>query len=424
MSVPLLCKLSKVENIRMPLDLQLHRIHNLLRLLNNPHYKPKYIHVAGTNGKGSVCSYISHILTQAGIQNGRFNSPHLITPRDSIQINDIPVSQSVYERCKQLIHDTDKKHGVGCTEFELLTCTAFQIFADSEVEIAIMEVGVGGKLDATNVIPQEKTLVVGVTKIALDHQGLLGNTLAEIASQKVGIFKKNVPAVIDGSNDNSVVLVAEQEAMTVHCPLFVTKKSDCWMKPKLLGDYQYDNLAVALKMVSLMKDYNIKNNVIESGVQNMTWPGRLQQYTLFHNKIGLPNMESTLLLLDGAHNAGAAIELGKYLSAIRDVNGFIFVIAITKGKELSALFKPIITKDDTVIFTEFGPDIEGMPWIAPFPAAELEIQIRQQGIEFADIIVKPHVQDALAESILIANRDNKKIVVCGSLYLIADVLRL
>lgn len=130
----------------MGLDLQLHRIVRLLELLNNPHHIPKFIHVAGTNGKGSVCSYISHVLTLSGISNGKFNSPHLITARDSIQINNVPVSEQVYEKCKLHILKTDKQHNVGCTEFEILTCTAFQIFADCGIPIAIMEVGVGGRL--------------------------------------------------------------------------------------------------------------------------------------------------------------------------------------------------------------------------------------------------------------------------------------
>lgn len=408
----------------MPLDLQLHRVQSLLRHLNNPHYKPKFIHVAGTNGKGSVCSYISHILTEAGIKNGRFNSPHLITPRDSIQINNLPVSRTVYEKFKVMIQDIDKKYNVGCTEFELLTCTAFQIFAECNVDIAIMEVGVGGRLDATNVIPAEKTMVVGITKIALDHQGLLGNNLREIASQKLGIFKKDVPAVIDGTNDKSVLEEAEKEAKHVGCNLYVTKKEDCWVKPKLLGNYQYDNLAVALKMISLVEDYSIGSELVKTGVEKTIWPGRLQTYKLEHAKIDINDDGFTPVLLDGAHNTSAANELGKYLGSIRGNSGFVYVIAITKGKDLTSLFQSIINENDIVIFTQFAENIEGMPWIEPFLASELRDELTNQAIPLADIKVTNNVKDALKIAIQISQKENKKIVVCGSLYLVADVFRL
>lgn len=408
----------------MPLDLQLHRVQSLLRHLNNPHYKPKFIHVAGTNGKGSVCSYISHILTAAGIKNGRFNSPHLITPRDSIQINNHPVSQTVYEKFKVMIQDIDKKYNVGCTEFELLTCTAFHIFAECNVDIAIMEVGVGGRLDATNVIPAEKTMVVGITKIALDHQGLLGNNLREIASQKLGIFKKDVPAVIDGTNDKSVLEEAEKEAKHVGCNLYVTKKEDCWVKPKLLGNYQYDNLAVALKMISLVEDYSIGSELVKTGVEKTIWPGRLQTYKLEHAKVDINDDGFTPVLLDGAHNTSAANELGKYLDSIRGNSGFVYVIAITKGKDLTSLFQSIINENDIVIFTQFAENIEGMPWIEPFLASELRDELTNQDIPLADIKVTNNVKDALKTAIQISQKENKKIVVCGSLYLVADVFRL
>lgn len=411
----------------MPLDLQLHRIQKLLTVLGNPHYKSDFIHVAGTNGKGSVCSYISHILSASGINNGRFNSPHLITPRDSIQINNNPVSLALYEKCKKYIIDTDIKHNIGCTEFELLACTAFQIFAESKVSIAILEVGVGGRLDATNVIPAEKTLVVGITKVGLDHQNLLGKTLAEIAYQKVGIFKNKVPAVIDGSNDTEVINVAIEESKKNDCSLYITQRdNDCWIKPNLLGDYQYDNLSVALKMVSLIKKYKITNDSIETGVKNTVWLGRLQNYELKLSKIGINNDDKTIeILLDGAHNSQAAIELGKYLDTLRPSTNFIFIIAITQGKDLSSLFKPIITSNDIIIFTRFNDNIEGMPWIKSSTVDSLKNEVDNQGIECQNILTIENYKDAVREAYnLTKSLSNRKIVLCGSLYLVADILRL
>lgn len=409
----------------MPLDLQLHRIQRLLYLLKNPHHKPKFIHIAGTNGKGSVCSYISHVLTESGITNGKFNSPHLITARDSIQIDNIPVSLAVYEKCRKLILETDKKFNVGCTEFELLTCTAFQIFAESEIPVAIMEVGVGGRLDATNVISSERTIVTGITKIALDHQALLGNTLAEIAYQKVGIFKENVPSVIDGSNDESVLEIARKEADSLNSPLFIAnRKTDCWIKPTLLGDYQYDNLAVALKMIEQIKDSRITKESTENGIKNTLWPGRLQEYKFDLNKIVNNSSEKICILLDGAHNSQAALELGKYLALLREKNDFIFIIAITKGKDISTLFQSIITASDNLILTEFNNNIEGMPWIESTEVSYLKEQIESQNIQFEDINTVPNVKDAIKRAYELSLKTGKQIVVCGSLYLVGDVIRL
>ncbi|KAG0675132.1 folylpolyglutamate synthase [Pichia californica] len=406
----------------MPLDLQLHRIQKLLTVLGNPHYKPQFIHVAGTNGKGSVCSYISHILSASGISNGRFNSPHLITPRDSIQIDNMPVSLKLYEKCKKYIIDTDIKYNIGCTEFELLTCTAFQIFAESQVSIAVLEVGVGGRLDATNVVPAERTIVVGITKVGLDHQNLLGKTLSEIAYQKVGIFKRNVPAVIDGSNEKDTIEVAEKEAEEISCTLNIAKREeDFSIKSKLLGDYQYDNLAVALKMVSLIKSEKITKETMKNGVESTVWPGRLQNY-----KLKLPEFKDKVeILLDGAHNTQASIELGKYLNTLRTENNFIFIIAITEGKNLASLFNPIITSKDIIIFTQFNDNIEGMPWIRPSNVDLLKDEVKSQSIPHKEIYTIRNCRDAVLKAYELSKiMPNTKIVVCGSLYLVADILRI
>ena len=283
-------------------------------------------------------------------------------------------------------------------------------------------------MDATNVIPAERTLVVGITKVALDHQNLLGKTLAQIGYQKVGIFKEKVPAVIDGTNDDSVLQVARNEARELQCSLTATDpSSDCYIKPALLGDYQYDNLAVALKMIDVLKckGYNtLTEESIENGVKATVWPGRLQMYNFDVQKIGLDDTQSVPILLDGAHNSQAAVELGKYLRSIRNKNGFIFVIAITKGKELSELFKPIIIGSDMVIFTQFNEGIEGMPWIEPTSVDILKEQISAEEIDCKEVLTIPRVEDAIMEAILESRKSGRQIVVCGSLYLVADILRL
>ena len=414
----------------MPIDLQLHRVQKLLKLLGNPHHHPKFIHIAGTNGKGSVCAYISHALTASGIHNGRFNSPHLVTPRDSIQCDNHPVSEYIYNTSKAHVQKTNDEFNIGCTDFELLTCTAFEIFSRLTVPIAILEVGVGGRMDATNVIPAESTLAVGITKIGLDHQGLLGNTIAEIAYQKVGIFKENVPAIIDGTNSEIVLEVARKEALKLNSQLIIANRADNDenLEPGLLGDYQLDNVSVAVQILKNIKDSRITDESIKKGIKDTKWPGRLQLYNFLLKKLDKyenSDDEVIKMVLDGAHNTQAAIELGKCLNDMRnDFKSFVFVIGITKGKDVSELFKKLITPNDTVIFTQFNENIEGMPWIEPTDAQELSNELKAQKVDCQNNIAISNVNDALIKATEISDKTGGRIVVCGSLYLVADILRL
>ena len=165
----------------------LERIHSLLSELENPHLRLSVIHVGGTNGKGSVTSYIDSILIKAGYKTGRYNSPHFLNPRDSIRINGIPINKESYQRIRNHVEAVNSASNIGATSFELLTAVALCCFDAEEVSIAVIEVGLGGAKDATNVFPSP--LVSIITTIGMDHMEILGETIDLIAKEKAGILK-------------------------------------------------------------------------------------------------------------------------------------------------------------------------------------------------------------------------------------------
>lgn len=414
----------------MGINLALSRITRLLLVLDNPHTRFKSIHVAGTNGKGSTVAYISSILTQAHIRNGRFTSPHLLYYNDCISINDETYPVRKFNEVSELVKTHNTTHGVGCTEFELLTVTAFKIFELEKVEFAVIEVGLGGRLDATNVLlPPEASqtggvVACGITKIGIDHEKFLGSTLPEIATEKAGIIKPGIPCVVDGTNDDQVLQAVSQKAQECNSELYVLNGNTEELKhlrhqSPLKGNYQLQNLSVSIKLVELLimtgLILKINPDTISKGVANVVWPGRLQT-------IQYKNLEC---LIDGAHNESAATELGTYLQGYREQEGLIFIIGLSKGKNVGNLMKYIADKSkDSIIACKFSPP-DGMPWVSSYPVESIQEAAKQY---YDDIL--PSTNDHTIEQILDivadlrAKGDTRKVVVCGSLYLCSDVLRL
>lgn len=416
----------------MPLNLSLGRISPLLRALQSQNgiVWPKVVHVAGTNGKGSTTAYISHILTSSKIKTGRFNSPHLVEARDCIQINNEIVSDHVYNTSLEEVNEINARLGINCTEFELLTAVALNCFSKERVDVAVLEVGVGGRLDSTNVFTGDEVCVTAITKVGLDHQGLLGDTLKEIAWQKVGIFKRGVPAVVDGSNDEDVRQVALEYAKEIGVPKvhFSQRKllGDEY-KPSLLGDYQYDNLALAVKVIEVLQSdestFPFKNLItkesIKDGISKTKWPGRLQMIDFPLSKINCGNGAAPILL-DGAHNLQAALELRKYLDSIRTSKGFTFIMGFTKGKDVQPIVQTIVGPQDSISTVQFTTPVEGMPWIESVQAEELASIIPGALSAEQAVTSSPNLSEAISTAV----QSGKPIVICGSLYLVADVLRL
>lgn len=405
----------------MPIDLGLLRVLVLLKHLNNPQIAFRAIHVAGTNGKGLTLAYLLLILTAANVRNGRFTLPHMLYYNDCIHINGEVYPLQKYRQISELVVEKDRLHNIGCTEFELLTVTAFKIFEVERVDVALIEVGLGGRLDATNVLPgfdesngKETGGVIasGITKIARDHELLLGDTLTAIAGEKAGILKLGVPCVVDLTNEEEVLDVVRSKAHELGCALGEVLTTDLISYSPLAGSYQQQNLAVALGLLKAAR-INVPHQTIIDGIKNTHWAGRLQLITVN----GLP------ILLDGAHNENAAIELGKYLQKFRP-SGIIFVVAMTSGKSIAKLLKHVTIKDkDTVVATTFTTP-ENMPWISCYPTEELA---RRAGKYVNDVVESSGVPimetlDAIRQRKQEEN-DTRPVVVCGSLYLCGDVLR-
>lgn len=408
----------------MPIELGLSRILALLRQLGNPQKTYKSVHVAGTNGKGSTVAYLSSILTASKIRNGRFTSPHMVYYNDCICINNEVYPFPKFEQVKALVDKTNDDLKLRCTEFELLTATAFKIFELEKVDISVIEVGLGGRLDATNVLEANTNVSPGVivsaiTKIAFDHEGLLGNTIEKIAKQKAGIIKQNIPCVVDASNKPEVLNVVRLKAEEMHSAVTEAKGDKDAAKlinaSPLNGAYQLCNLNVALRVIdAVQKHFDIQQDWIHKGIENTKWQGRLQ-------KVEFPGKDLTVLL-DGSHNENAAKELGAYLKSSTDrQNGIVFIVGFTKGKLIGKILRHTLNNADTVYPTTFSKP-EGMPWITPAGSEEITNAAKNFTDDVKPFDTLQNCIDNVAKSF--KKGDRRPVVIFGSLYLVSDALRL
>ncbi|KAI1394308.1 FolC bifunctional protein [Hypoxylon trugodes] len=381
----------------------------------------KAIHVAGTNGKGSICAYLTAMLRANQISCGRFTSPHLVEPRDSITINDITVSETKFKHFEDLVKKRNEEHHLGASEFELLTATAFEIFEAEKVEVGVIEVGLGGTLDATNVLKQKCITVIA--KIGLDHQSFLGNTIEEIALQKAGIMRKGVPCVVDSSNPRSVLDVLQKHAdgtgSTIH---FADPQSDS-LVDKLranLEPHQQQNLSCAHEAFRLAyPKLASSTDILVSAARDMVWPGRLQKLSI-ENTTG----RKENILLDGAHNPQSAEVLSAYIEKhLRPLNKPItWVLAATQGKDVSEMFKLLLRDGDSITTVEFGP-VDQMPWVQPTNSATLLNTASQCGAAISSRF-DASTDVRLALNWASQNSNEGPLVIAGSLYLVSDIFKL
>ncbi|CEP60959.1 dihydrofolate synthase LALA0_S02e03576g [Lachancea lanzarotensis] len=419
----------------MAIELGLSKISRLLSHLGNPQNKFKVLHVAGTNGKGSVCSLLQSVLqSNANYRVGKFTSPHLVHITDCISINGKPIPWQDFQSIRDQLQETNRKHKFGCSEFELLTCTAFSYFQSMKCNWCVLEVGLGGRLDATNCsIGTNK--ICGITKVAMDHQSFLGDTLAKIGNEKAGIITPGVEFVaVDGTNETEVLDVIEKRAVTVNCIASYTSsivsgniiKSESWgdidrnIVP-LNGSYQISNVAVAISMLDYLqkkKLISISLPQLQDGLKNVRWPGRLQYVNYYTTD---KHKEHLKLLIDGAHNGNAATALATYVTeSFRPLGSepVTFVIAVTQGKDVHSLLAPLIKPQDTVIATRFGK-VDGMPWLSAMDLPDLASQVAKYT---QNVSTAPDIQTALDQ--LPENHPSSQVVVCGSLYLCGELLRI
>ncbi len=302
--------------------LGLERIQHLLRSLGDPHTQYKIIHIAGTNGKGSTAAMIHAILLASGYRVGLYTSPHLVDFCERIRIQDEDITQDRVMALAKRVHSQGSEN---LTFFEMATAIAFLAFAESHCEWVVLETGLGGRLDATNVVTPEVSVI---TSIGLDHQQFLGNTLGKIALEKAGIIKKGVPLVL-GPMPEEAETVIRSEVKKLSSPLYsVTQKSE--MPLPLLGDHQQWNAAIALQVVAVLRDKNnlIPEDAVQKGLKAVRWPGRLEYVS-----------KKPKILLDGAHNEDGAYALLKYLEGESLKNSIQLIVSFMADKPYLSFLK-------------------------------------------------------------------------------------
>ncbi|KAK0635156.1 Mur ligase [Bombardia bombarda] len=407
------------------IDLGLARIG---RLLQHTPQTWKAIHVAGTNGKGSICAYLSAMLSASGQSCARFTSPHLIDRWDCITVNEKPVSESVFRDVEKLVKQRDRDGHIGATEFELLAATAFEIFHRQQVDFGVIEVGLGGKLDATNALKQKSVTVIA--KIGLDHQSFLGSTLEEIALHKAGIMRARVPCVVDGSNPPSVLEAIEAHAREVGTDVHYPSTAEL-AEALLAGGglelepHQLQNLACAdLACRLACPDHDHSPARLLPIVRQLQWPGRLQQLDI--QKI---TGRQQPVLLDGAHNTQSAQVLASFVQkhvrcgAPQGQQPVVWVLAATQGKDMDGILGLLLQPGDKVVAVRFGP-VDGMPWVRPTDPSELLQVASRHGVEAPDDLHDAGNDVAAALTWASARADGGPLVIAGSLYLVSSVLRL
>ncbi|KAK2793576.1 folylpolyglutamate synthase [Onygenales sp. PD_12] len=400
----------------------------IARLLQHSSLPWPAIHVAGTNGKGSITGYLSALLTAAGVRCGSFTSPHLVDRWDCITINERVVQESVFRRIEAEVKRRNHSLGIGATEFELLTATAFEIFSHEKVDVGVVEVGMGGRLDSTNILTN--VLVSIVAKIGYDHQAMLGDTIQKIAREKAGIMKPAVPCVVDETNDPEVQEVFETVAKESHTSVsFVGAEVIKNAFPGLsrvfdelnVPPHQQANLSCAIAALQKVLPQirpELSLPALFPHIPKIPRPGRLHELQL---QPLIPRKEP--VLLDGAHNPQSAGVLGSYVDRnLRKPDASVtWVIAASQGKNVKELFGCMIKPGDNVAVLEFGP-VDGMPWVRSVETSALLSTVRSlpgigQSEGFGnDILSGLKWADKISM--------DGPLVIAGSLYLVSDILRL
>lgn len=408
------------------IQLGMERIEGLLRELDNPEQKLKTVHVTGTNGKGSVSSMIANILLAANLKVGKFTSPHLVKYNERINLNGRDISDDDFAMAISAVRvaaESVVKKGV-CqqpTQFEVLTAAAFLYFYLQKVDYAVIEVGMGGLWDSTNVI----TPVVSViTNVALDHTDRCGKTVERIAMQKAGIIKENVP-VVTAAEGNEALGPIVSFAMFKNAPVYLYGKAfygeeiessmdgqrfmlhagDIYSSEyeiKLPGEHQIKNTSVAIVAAKLVskQDERVNELALHLGVANTFWPGRLE-------RIG----QQPEIILDGAHNPNGAEALRKALDKYYPGQRVHFVFGMMGDKDMSGVIKALIHQDD-VVYTVRAD--EGSRAAAAADLAKLV---------GPDAVPVDSLAEAYGKALQAAGAQGI-VCVCGSLYLVGEFKKL
>lgn len=406
---------------RFGVHLGLDRIEQLLSRLDNPQNAFPIVHVGGTNGKGSVCAYLSSVLAAAGYRVGRYTSPHLIDWTERICINGISIAESALIEILQRVEAAIAPDGDPPTQFEIVTAAAWLYFAGKGVDIAIIEVGLGGRLDATNVC--DRPLLSIITSLSREHWQNLGSTLAEIASEKAGVLKPNGDAMI-GRVPPEAEAAFRSRAEAVRCrtlwiePSLASGEGRARFQPPapdftafdyplpLLGDIQLMNSALAIAAIQHLqqKGWQISPEALERGMARTQWQGRMQ-WIVWGNR---------RLLVDGAHNPAAAIALRQYVDTLERPRSWVMGMLSTKDHR--EIFEALLQPGDRLYLVPVPDRSTANP-------KELAILARSICPDSTAIFEKKELFDALEQAIADDRTGEWQVVLCGSLYLVGHFLQ-
>jgi dihydrofolate synthase/folylpolyglutamate synthase len=378
----------------------LERMVRALDALRHPERSFPILHVAGTNGKGSTCAMAAAALRAAGYKVGLYTSPHLVRFGERIQVDGQELDDASLARCIDTVrracpwHESEGE-GERLTYFEFATLVALLHFAEQQVTAAVLEVGLGGRFDATNAVTPR---VTAVTHIGLDHVQLLGNTVGEIAREKAGIFKPGVPAVVAGDQPAEAMAVLRAEAERRGAPFSVAPAHYYPGAMSLRGPHQSGNAALAAAALRLLDQCGVPvpPAAIEAGIAGARWPGRLE--------------EVGGVLLDGAHNPDGAAALARALAALYP------------GRPVELVFGVLADKDHRGILQQLSGQVRALHLIAPAtPRARPPESYRGLAQELFPMV---HIHAGCAEAIDCARQaaaaGQALVCVAGSLYLVGE----
>ena len=422
--------------------LNLKRVTDVLSRLGDPHRRFRSVHIAGTRGKGSTAAMLESCLRAAGLRTGLYTSPHLHSFRERIQVGGKPISEgdlaAVVSRCQAALDATP-----GVTTFEGITALAFACFAEQGVEWAVVEVGLGGRLDATNVLLPE---VCGITSISYDHMHILGNTLTLIAREKAGIIKQGIPVVSAPQVDEARV-VFEDICRERHAPLTLVGR-DWWWEPNgtdlrgqtfragkvapwatsgipaddgrspserattgeywipLLGRHQLANAAGVLAIIDILRSHGVRisDEAVRQGLAAVRWPGRMEV-------LRAPDGEPPVVV-DGAQNADSALKLCEALAQWFTGRGMVLIFGVSSDHDIAGMLNHLLPAARVVIVTRSRHPRAADP-------AHLAALVEAHPARPADLRVTMSVKDALDEALRLAGAAD---VVCatGSLFVVAE----
>lgn len=395
------------------IKLGLQNIEDICNAMGNPQKDYKIIHIAGTNGKGSTSTTVEKILLENGDRVGKYTSPHILRFNERICVNGLEITDEEIGYYFSYVKETIRKLGISPTFFEVTTAMMFKYFSDKKVEYVILEVGLGGRFDATNVANGD---ICCVTNVSLDHTEFLGNSIYEIACEKAGIIKEGSRVIVGSLNEEFLRAINEKSKNYINVlekykdsnyildfknfitKIFIDSKEYDF---SLFGEYQFKNFLCAYEIV---KEIGISEKVIKEAVKKVVWQCRFEVLK-----------DEKIIILDGAHNIEGAENLCKTLSLGYKKEEIIGIVSILKDKETKTIIETLENTIEDIIFTSLKENPRGRSGEDIFNMSSNKI-----GKSYEEDLKK-------AYEIAKSKKNKKVIVICGSFYLLSkfkeDVLK-